>query len=244
MAIVKEAKVTLQQRKVQNAWALYYQAELLEYELKTKEELDARAGKILFESAILLNDGAKQNIRRLIGQGSDNGGWVLQKNVAPSNVIEARRIIQDYYIKKYTYLDVAMQMLSILTTIVAILSLIIAFTLTSVPNTITSAPASSVFWITIGLFGGVGGSISGLFGLKQSFALDSDMPERVLNKWITIAKPIIGFAAAIVIAIFLIAGFVEVANIEVSTYLIFSMAFVSGFSERLIIGAVSSRLPS
>jgi hypothetical protein len=107
---VDKANLALHQRKVQNAWALYYEAELLEYELKTKEELDARAGKILFESAILLNDGAKQNVRRLIGQGSDNGGWVLQKNVASSNVIEARRIIQDYYIKKYTYLDVAMQM--------------------------------------------------------------------------------------------------------------------------------------
>jgi hypothetical protein len=138
-----------------------------------------------------------------------------------------------------------MQLLAILAVIVAILTSIVAFTLTMlVPTAVAAVPNNWVFWVTIGLLGGIGGSISGLLGLKQSFALDSDMPERVLNKWITIAKPIIGFGAAIVIAIFVFAGFVEVANIEVSTYLVFALAFISGFSERLIIGAVASRLPS
>ena len=243
-AYLEKSKDTLSKRKIQNAWTLYYKAELLQYHIKAKDEVNARAGKILFENTNLLNTGAKQNIRRLIGQDSGNGNWDLKNPVDIDKVIEARRIVQEYYNTKYTYLDVTMQLLAILAVIVAILTSMVAFALTIVPTAVATAPNNWVFWVTIGLLGGIGGSISGLLGLKQSFALDSDMPERVLNKWITIAKPILGFGAAIVIAIFVFAGFVEVANIQVSTYLVFALAFISGFSERLIIGAVASRLPS
>jgi hypothetical protein len=115
------------------------------------------------------------------------------------------------------------------------------FTLPGITEPIASTNA--VFWLNIGLFGAVGGSISGLLGLQQAFSSTNDIPEKVLNKWVTIAKPIIGFAAAVLIAIFIIGGLVQVADIAVSNYLIYAMAFVSGFSERLIIGAVESRLP-
>lgn len=115
---------------------------------------------------------------------------------------------------------------------------------------ITASNASQVsssnwlFWITIGLFGAVGGAISGLYGLKQAYSTQSDIPERVLNTWLTIAKPVIGFAAAIIIAMFLIVGLVQATNLTMSNYLIYAMAFISGFSERLIIGAVEERIPS
>jgi hypothetical protein len=243
-AYLEKSKDALSKRKIQNAWALYYKAELLQYYIKPNDEVNARAGKILFENTNMLGAGAKQNIRRLIGQDAGNGNWDLKKPVDTDKVVESRRIVQEYYSTKYIYLDVTMQLLAILAVIVAILTSLVAFALTIAPTAVAAAPNNWVFWVTIGLLGGIGGSISGLLGLKQSFALDSDMPERVLNKWITIAKPIIGFGAAIVIAIFVFAGFVEVANIEVSTYLVFALAFISGFSERLIIGAVASRLPS
>jgi hypothetical protein len=244
LAYLTKSKAALSQRQVQNAWSLFYKAELLQYNLKSDDEVAARAGRILFENTRMLSEGSKQNVRKLIGKDSGNGSWDLQSPVVRERVIEARRIIQDYYNNKYIYLDVTMQLLSILAVIVAGLSVIVAATLTWVPTTVSAAPSSLLFWVTIGLLGGIGGAISGLLGLKESFALDSDMPERVLNKWVTIAKPVLGFGAAIVIAIFVFAGFVEVANIQVSTYLIYALAFVSGFSERLIIGAVASRLPA
>ena len=100
-----------------------------------------------------------------------------------------------------------------------------------------------LFWIIIGFFGAAGGAISGLYGLKQAYSLECGTPERVLNNWITLAKPAVGFAAAIIITTFLIAGFVQAANITMSNYVVYVMAFISGFSERLIIGAVEERLP-
>jgi hypothetical protein len=244
LSYVQKAKGEVQKRNVQNGWALFYTAELLEYRLMEPAEVDARAGKTLFEHAPLLDEGAKQNVLRLIGIASGNGDWKLATPVNLDNAIEARRIVQNYYNNKYTYLDLTMQQLSILAAIAGVLSLIIMFTLTSIPSTNAVPTGNWWFWFTIGLFGGAGGSISGLLGLQQAFSLKSDTPERLLNKWITIAKPVIGFSVAVIIAIFIIAGLVQVANIAVSNYLIFALAFVSGFSERLIIGAVAARLPA
>jgi hypothetical protein len=244
LSYVQKAKIELKQRRIQNAWALFYTAELLEYRLMDNAEVDARAGKTLFEHASLLDEGAKKNIRRLIGIASGNGDWNLNTPVNLDNAIEARRIVQNYYNNKYTYLDLTMQQLSILTGIAGVLSLILIFTLTGFPITNVVPTGNWWFWFTIGLLGGAGGSVSGLFGLQQAFVTTGDTPERLLNKWITIAKPVIGFSVAIVISIFVIAGLVQAANIVVSNYLIFALAFVSGFSERLIIGAVAARLPS
>lgn len=240
---VNKSRAEVREARTQNAWALYYDAELVTYQLMDPAEVDAKAGKLLFEDTAMLSDGAKQNIRRLIGQDSGSGGWKLVSPIKLENVIECRRIVQNYYNNKYIYLELTMQQLAILTVIALALSVASIITLTLVPSTGAVPTGNWLFWFTIGLLGGSGGAISGLLGLKDAFALKSDTPERLLNKWMTIAKPIIGFAAAIIIAIFAIAGLVQVADLTVSIYLIFALAFVSGFSERLIIGAVASRLP-
>lgn len=120
------------------------------------------------------------------------------------------------------------------------------FTATNITASSSNQISSSnlLFWIAVGLFGALGGAISGIYGLKDAFTSSTDMPESVLNKWLTVARPAVGFAAAVAIAYFLIAGLVQVADITVSNYLLYVMAFISGFSERLIIGSVQQRLPS
>jgi hypothetical protein len=241
-SLTQAARAQLAKRRVQDAWALFYSAELEEYKLMDANEINARAGKILYVDTEVLSDGAKQNVRRLIGVDSGNGDWKLKNPPNQDDVIEARRTVQSYYNDKYINLGLSMQQLSILATIALILSVLIISTLTKVPNAISVT--EWLFWLTIGLLGAAGGTISGLLGLQAGFALKGGMPERLLNKWITIAKPIVGFAAAIIIAIFIIGGLVQVADITISNYLIYAMAFVSGFSERLIIGAVTSRLPT
>lgn len=232
----------LEKQNVQSAWALYYQAELEAYKLLDPLELRGRAGKILFEDTHLLNKNAKQYVRLLIGKDSGNGDWKLQDNLSTQNVIQARHRIQDYFNDEYTWLGLTMQMLSILAAVAVLLTLAIMIALTGIPE--EAAATNLLFWFTIGLFGAVGGSTSGLLGLREAFTSNSGTPERVLNKWITIAKPVVGFAAAVIITLFIKGGLLQVENIAVNNYVIYAMAFISGFSERLIIGAVQTRLPS
>jgi hypothetical protein len=286
LKLVNRANDELSKRRVQEAWALYYDAELLQYNLIEKSEIEARAAKILFCDTSNLDDGSKKRIRRLIGEDAGNGDWKLKTKVTTGDVIEARRVVQDHYNDKYTNLGLSLKQLAILATVALLLSLVIIPAVTTVPSssyafnslsaanftasnvaatdfnatnfvaanfTATDILASSegqvpsadwLFWLVIGLFGAVGGSISGLYGLKQAYSAKSDIPERVLNNWITLAKPIVGFAAAVVIAVFIIGGLVQAADLTLSNYVIYAMAFISGFSERLIIGAVEERLPS
>lgn len=286
-SLADETEVKLATGDVQEAWALFYRAELLQYKLLGTEEIDARAGRILFEQIGMLNDGAKKHVRGLIGKDSGNGDWKLKQTpIKTEKVIEARRIIQEYYTDKYTNLELALKQLGVLATVAVLASLAIIYATVAVPSdsfafdhlsaanfTATEVTATDfkatnftatnfnatdliasnasqvssghwIFWIAIGLFGAVGGAISGLYGIRQAYSLESGTPERVLNNWITLAKPAVGFAAAIIIATFLIGGLVQAANITISNYLVYSMAFISGFSERLIIGAVEERLPS
>jgi hypothetical protein len=238
--LIEKAKDELNNRRVQDAWALFYAAQLEQYKLLNNDEIAAQAGIILYQCAPSLDDGAKQNIRRLISKASQDGKWILKDNPSLSDVIEARRIVQNYYNEKYTYLGITLEQLSLLAGIVIVLTVGTIFMVTRIPDNF--ANTTVLFWLTIGLFGAIGGSISGLLGLQQAFSSTSDMPQKVLNKWITIAKPIIGFSAAIVIAVFITAGLVKIADIEIGNYLMYGMAFISGFSERLIIGVVEARL--
>ena len=285
--LAKDSEEKLKEADVQEAWALFYQAELEQYKLLGTKEIDAIAGKILHEQIGMLSDGAQKHVRQLIGIDSQNGDWKLKPSpIDPENVIEARRIVQEYYVDKYTNLGLALKQLAILATIAVIASLSIIAVMLAVPGNsfafdhfsatnFTAAEVTStnfnatnfaatnfnatdiiasnasqvssthlIFWIAIGLFGAIGGAISGLYGIRQAYTLESGTPERVLNNWITLAKPAVGFAAAIIIGVFLIGGLVQAANITMSNYLVYAMAFVSGFSERLIIGAVEERLPS
>jgi hypothetical protein len=104
IGLLQEARDELKNRRAQNAWALFYRAELEQYKLFGDREINARAGKILFQSASKLEDGAKQNVRRLIGVDSQNGDWKLKNPLERDSVVEARRIVQEYYTDKYTCL--------------------------------------------------------------------------------------------------------------------------------------------
>ena len=285
--LAKDSEEKLKKADVQEAWALFYQAELEQYRLLGTKEIDGIAGKILYEENEMLSEGAQKHVRQLIGVDSGNGDWKLKPSpIDPEDVIEARRKVHEYYIDKYTNLGMALKQLAILAFIAVVASLSIIVLMLSVPGNsfafdhfsaanFTAAEVTStnfnstnftainfnatdifasnasqvssahwIFWIAIGSFGAIGGAISGLFGIQQAYALESGTPERVLNNWITLAKPAVGFAAAIIIGVFLIGGLVQAANITMSNYLFYAMAFISGFSERLIIGAVEERLPS
>ena len=94
------------------------------------------------------------------------------------------------------------------------------------------------------MFGALGGTISGIHSIKNSYLAGADIPEGVLNTWLTLARPVIGLAAALAITVFVLGGLVNIGEITVGIYLIFAVAFASGFSEKIIIGAVGKATPS
>ncbi len=100
------------------------------------------------------------------------------------------------------------------------------------------------FWLSIALFGALGGAVSGMNSLKEAFKSKEDIPEKVLNGWVTIARPLVGLLVAVAIAVFLLSGLFTLLETTVTKYVLFAIAFASGFTERYIVGAVEKQAPS
>jgi hypothetical protein len=101
---------------------------------------------------------------------------------------------------------------------------------------------TSFFFLGVALFGALGGTTSGMITIAKSSK--GDVPERLLNSWLSIAKPVFGAVAALAISVFMLAGLLQ--SIEglfkpsaaVTTYAIFAISFASGFSERIFLRVV------
>jgi hypothetical protein len=95
--------------------------------------------------------------------------------------------------------------------------------------------SNAYFLLAIAIFGALGGTFSAMISLSNSST--GDVPERLVNSWLTIAKPIVGAIGALAIFVLLLGGIIQALSL--TNYLIFAMAFASGFSERIVFGAIS-----
>jgi hypothetical protein len=101
---------------------------------------------------------------------------------------------------------------------------------------------TSFFFLGVALFGALGGTASGMITIAKSSK--GAIPERLLNSWLTIAKPVFGAVAALAVSVFLLAGLLQSVegllkpSAAITTYAVFAISFASGFSERILLRAV------
>jgi hypothetical protein len=91
------------------------------------------------------------------------------------------------------------------------------------------------FILTAVLFGAMGAAVSSLTNLSRVLQ-DADVPERVGNVRLAVAWVVLGAASALILYIFVFAEIVNVFVVSASSLL--AVAFVSGFSERLLVRTV------
>lgn len=96
---------------------------------------------------------------------------------------------------------------------------------------------STPFIGTVVLFGALGAAISSLMTLS-SVLNNSAIPERVGSLWLAVSRVTVGAASALILYVFVIAELVNVFVITPSSLL--AIAFVGGFTERLLVKAVSA----
>lgn len=91
------------------------------------------------------------------------------------------------------------------------------------------------FILTVVLFGAMGAAVSSLTNLSTVLK-SSAVPERVGSVRLAIARVVLGAASALILYIFVFAEIVNVFVVSASSLL--AVAFVSGFSERLLVRTV------
>lgn len=106
------------------------------------------------------------------------------------------------------------------------------------PFFFAAVPVSLDSWplmVSILLTGMLGGAVSGAYSLLALRPRGEDA-SRLVAGWLTMARVVIGGAAALAVFTFLISGLLNLPPL--TPELALSIAFVSGFSERVLTGAV------
>jgi hypothetical protein len=94
-----------------------------------------------------------------------------------------------------------------------------------------------LLWLLAALFGILGGCLSA-FRSYTPKSLEVRVPELFSNAIFTILRPLLGGAAALVAFAFLVSGAISFSGNTSAAIL--TVAFVAGFSERIILRAVES----
>lgn len=93
--------------------------------------------------------------------------------------------------------------------------------------------------LSVALFGVLGATFSVALTLTRR-SIDAKIPEQVLGSFVTWMRPAIGAAAAMAAYVFLQAGFLNVGSTLKSAPAILAIAFIAGFSERLVVKAIDT----
>ena len=289
-----KVKKAIDDRKIQEGWGLYYEAELLYYRQLSPDASRAEASNILNKRIEILGEGDKKTVKSLLGVTDDKGNWSVKPRgkLNVEDVVKAKEVVQKHYENKYIHLEMVQKQLIILGIVaIPIFILLIGcmlqvpdnnytlttfsannFTATNVNATYTNSTAPTLlanftatnftannvtavktsvdissgdlsFWCSVALFGALGGTVSGIITIKDAFKTKEDIPERVLNGWVTFARPLVGLLVSIAITVFLLSGIFTLLETAVTKYVIFAVAFASGFTERLIVGVVKKAEP-
>lgn len=81
--------------------------------------------------------------------------------------------------------------------------------------------------------GGIGAALSTMLQLTNLVSLEQKIPEKLLDKYLTSARPLIGMASALVVYYFLKSDFINIGDLTHARVL--AVAFASGFTERLVL---------
>ncbi|MDT3435973.1 hypothetical protein [Haloarcula sp. 1CSR25-25] len=223
-----------------------YLAEARQWELAAWQELRGsgskplqfRAQQVLMEATDALPDDRQERVEELLLE--DEG--VVKETVGFGEVYAAIHILHQQHIEEYRA-DRRLRALErqfvlfILSTLVAVGGILVSFGLMGVDATeVTSLPSL----LTAVLFGVLGASVSGLLSLTDVLGA-ARVPERVGSNWLTVGRMVTGAAAALTLVVFLVAGILEqFIRIDSNLNTMFAVAFLGGFSERLLLRAVEA----
>lgn len=230
-ALIDKAEAKLEDGRVDESWKCLDAARRMEHFGLEDEALIARA-HALREEAGKLNPWRKKAVETVLSD--------LDKRSTEAKrgrVYHAAWLRDEHLHNTYFKISLLRQQLNILG---LILGLALASVLLLSMSDALDSPPGGADWRTllaIGLFGVLGASFSAILSLART-STQSRIPEQVVNSTVTAMRPLLGAAAALAVYVFLESKFI---NLEVTTWAgILAIAFASGFSERLVIGAVEA----
>jgi ADP-ribose pyrophosphatase YjhB (NUDIX family) len=245
MELLDKAEIEMRNNNLDLGWKKLHAAGRLSIYGMTDGELAGKADTIRIE-AEKLNEWRKSAIYKLLG---DPDHPLADLNA--DSLARAARIRDEFYGNEYYKNRLTQDVFSVLlfTMVVSTVGIVLYFFLTDIENLIIHNDAGrsvSTLGMVVGvlLFGLLGGSISSLFHIRDS-SVNTRIPEIISHNFVTVVRVIIGGGSALVIFIFLeseLSGLIlqDIDLKPANPFTYFAFAFVAGFTERLLLKAVSS----
>lgn len=229
--MLRNAELSSAADQVELGWRYLLEAELLSLNLRDSEYLRATAKITLDEAEEKLDSWRKNAVKHLLGD--EKAAPYTGEDV--DRLVVARRVLQEHHSNTWMKNSTAQFQLQIL----AIVGFLVLTGSTLLLSTIMkdSRYFQLNFLTTVAFIGACGGVISGIFSVARGSSKEK-IPNQILNSWVTLLRPLVGAISALAVFLFLTSGMVHFG--ELSEYIIFAVAFASGFSERIIVSAVEA----
>jgi 8-oxo-dGTP diphosphatase len=143
------------------------------------------------------------------------------------------------YFKLQLFLDQVKIQLGILTGLVILIAVLLVAQTSAITNRAITANDGPFIVIAALLFGMLGASVSALQSIVQR-GQGGKIPGQMAGRWITLTRPFIGAASALVTLLLFGAGVVALGQPGIAA--LCAIAFFSGFSERFVTGVLESSL--
>ena len=231
---LREAEKALENGDIERGWRLLNEAELLAIYGYDDERLKNAAKATLKEAESKLKDWRKEAVQEIL---KDD---IIDCGLEAEDLFVAREILKEDNNNMHLKNNLLQNQIVALTMIALICLIVTIFVLPSTPS--DSILQNRWYLFIVAIFGALGGSISGVTSINKA-SKEEKVPEMVLNYWITVLRPVIGASSAIVVVLFLASGLMKIGDAtNLSRELLLSVAFISGFSEKLLLKIVEKTI--
>jgi hypothetical protein len=231
LSVFSKALTAFYQHDREGCWRCLSELHRLELSIMAPSELAARRVAIEEEGKTKLNGWRSDAFKRLMKEKQQDLEYLRH----------ADSLISDSQETKFFNISLVRRQANLMACVLMVLSilfLIIASQLVKLGAPLTEDLGGNHYrtiLVSSFLLGSMGACVSALMSFSKPQRLR--VPDRVLDSIITLVRPVIGGASALMSSFFLISGIVNEKSLTIAT--LFVVAFAFGFSERLVMSSVS-----
>lgn len=218
-------------------WVYYFVAkrmELVALRDISETSFPARATVLYREAVDVLDRRELETVEDLLLADGE-----IDPDVTLARMYEASKVLQDHYVDLYLRIETFREQLWQFIVIGTLtIGLIVRYAWVSGPLFGgTSGGGGDALLIPVVLFGVLGASVSGLLSLDETSA-EVQREGQPLSRWLSLARVVLGGAAAIALFAFLQSGLLQLGPLTAG--LVLAVSFVAEFTERLLMRAVAA----
>ena len=248
-SLLARAYTALDRKQLDTGWKCLLAAQRMEIYGISEDERKARSVALCKEAQDKLKGWRQKSTLSALDCSSDQG-----PSSSPEHLYYATSLRDEHFTNEYFRMAHLRNQLVILL-LVLVSALTIVYTISS-PEWFTFASATSdsteegskdttvvmsnskEFLMGVILFGVMGGAFSAIMSLSNT-STKKRIPEQIVDSYVTLLRPALGAAGALVVYVFISMKLLNIITIT-SNPSFLAIAFVAGFSERLVVRGVKA----